>query len=68
MLREIVVLLILISCLISCSNISSSNANRYLKLAEYEDGEQVVFIDSKTEEIIFLDLYKRKIEKRISIK
>lgn len=68
MYRKLVPLLIFVSSLTACSNTNKSNANRYLKLAEFEDGEKVAFIDSKTEEIIFLDLYGHKIEKRLSIK
>ena len=61
--------LILIILLIACrSNESNMNGNRYVKLSEFMDGTTVSFIDSKTQEIIFVDMINKKLEKRVSIK
>lgn len=69
--RKIILLLglSLIVLLNSCSNADvNANANRYIKLSDYIDGTRVAFIDSKTQEVFFLDLIDEKITKRISIK
>ena len=53
--------------LLSACN-DNSNNNRYLKLSDFADGPYSSFIDSKTEEVIFINMETMKIEKRISLK
>ena len=53
--------------LLSACNTNSNN-NRYLKLSDFADGPYASFIDSKTEEVIFINLETMKIQKRISLK